>query len=261
MIGLKGSHIIYLALPAVIICFLLIIWELALQAFHVPKWLLPAPSEISRELFIERQMIAAHALVTLYEIIAGFAIAIIVGVVLALSIAYSRLIERSIYPFVIASQAIPIIAIAPLLLIWIGYGILPKIIVVGLVAFFPIVVNMVDGLKNIDDDMVSMIRTFGASKRQIFWKIQIPSSIPNLFSGIKIAAAVSVIGAVIGEWVGSSQGLGYLMTRSIPQFETERVFASIFILALMGIMLFFLVFLAERILLNNYYKSNQSSNN
>ena len=252
MIGLKGSHIIYLALPAVIICFLLIIWELALQAFHVPKWLLPAPSEISRELFIERQMIAAHALVTLYEIIAGFAIAIIVGVVLALSIAYSRFI---------ASQAIPIIAIAPLLLIWIGYGISPKIIVVGLVAFFPIVVNMVDGLKNIDDDMVSMIRTFGASKWQIFWKIQIPSSIPNLFSGIKIAAAVSVIGAVIGEWVGSSQGLGYLMTRSIPQFETERVFASIFILALMGIMLFFLVFLAERILLNNYYKSNQSSNN
>ncbi|MQF64621.1 ABC transporter permease [SAR202 cluster bacterium AC-409-J13_OGT_754m] len=235
-------------------------WEVALQAFHIPKWLLPAPSEILRELYVEREMIASHALVTLYEILAGFSIAIIVGVGLALSIAYSRLIERSLYPFVIASQTIPIIAIAPLLLIWIGYGISPKIIVVALVAFFPIVVNMVDGLKNLDDDMVSMIRTFGASKWQIFCKIQIPSSIPSLFSGIKIAAAVSVIGAVIGEWVGSSQGLGYLMTRSIPQFETERVFASIFILSLMGIMLFLLVFLAERILLRSYYKSNQSSN-
>jgi len=247
--------------PLVVICFLLMIWELALQLSQIPKWLLPAPSQILKELYVEREMISSHALVTLYEILAGFSIAIIGGVILALSIAYSRLVERSLYPFVIASQTVPIIAIAPLLLIWIGYGILPKIIVVALVAFFPIVVNMVDGLKNLDDDMVSMIRTFGASKWQIFCKIQIPSSLPSLFSGIKIAAAVSVIGAVIGEWVGSSQGLGYLMTRSIPQFETERVFASIFILSLMGIMLFLLVFLVERFLLSSYYKSAQSSKN
>ena len=214
---------------------------------NIASWLLPPPSTIFGELYSSRGLLWNHTLVTLAEVLLGFAVAFGSGIVLAVGIAFSRLIEKSLYPFVIASQTIPIIAIAPLLLIWVGYGITPKIIVVALLAFFPIVVNMVDGLKAVDLDMVNMMRTFGASRWQVFTKLQVPTSLPYLFSGIKIAGAVSVIGAVIGEWVGASQGLGYLMTRSIPQFQTDRVFAAIFILTFMGVALFMLIAIAERI--------------
>jgi len=191
-------------------------------------------------------MLLGHTWVTLEEVLLGFGLSLSGGVVLAVLIAYSRTLERSIYPLVIASQTIPIIAIAPLLLIWVGYGVGPKVIVVALIAFFPIVVNTVDGLKSADRDMINLMRTLGASRWQIFTKVQVPTSLPFLFSGVRVAIAVSVIGAVIGEWVGSSQGLGYLMIRSKPQFLTERVFAAIFILSVMGVGLFLIVGLVER---------------
>ncbi len=150
------------------------------------------------------------------------------------------------YPFVIASQTIPIIAIAPLLLVWIGYGIQPKIIVVALISFFPIVVNMVDGLRSVDADTVRMLRTLGASRWQVFRLLQVPTSLPYLFSGAKVAVAVAVIGAVIGEWVGASAGLGYLMVQSAPRFQTSMVFAAIIVLSVIGVTLFGLVSLLER---------------
>jgi len=234
-------------LSGLVIVALFGIWEATVRLVNVAFWLLPPPSAIFGELYFSRGLLWNHTLVTLAEVLLGFAVAFGSGVLLAVGIAFSRLIEKSLYPFVIASQTIPIIAIAPLLLIWVGYGITPKIIVVALIAFFPIVVNMVDGLKAVDLDMVNMMRTFGASRWQIFTKLQVPTSLPYLFSGIKIAGAVSVIGAVIGEWVGASQGLGYLMTRSIPQFQTDRVFAAIFILTFMGVALFTLITMAERI--------------
>ena len=159
----------------------------------------------------------------------------------------SRTLERALYPFVIASQMVPIIVIAPLLLIWVGYGLAPKVIVVALTAFFPIVVNMVDGLQSVDPDAVNLLRTMGASRWQIFVKVQVPASLPFLFSGTRVAMAVSVIGAIIGEWVGSSQGLGYLMIRSKPQFLTERVFAAIVVLSVMGVALFVLVGVVEKL--------------
>ena len=177
----------------------------------------------------------------------GFGLALAGGIILAAGIAFSQTVERAIYPFVVASQTIPVIVIAPLLLIWVGYGLAPKVIVVALIAFFPIVVNMVDGLKSVDVDEVNLMRTLGASRWQTFLKVQVPSSLPFLFSGIRIAIAVSVIGAVIGEWVGSSEGLGYLMIRSKPQFLTERVFAAMVVLSAMGVALFVAVGVFERL--------------
>ena len=234
-------------LPALaIIIGLLGIWEGLVRLFDVQRWLLPPPSAIAEELVSSRNLFLDHTWVTLEEIVVGFAIAALSGVVLATGIAFSRTVERSIYPFVIASQTIPIIAIAPLLLVWLGYGLTPKVFVVALIAFFPIVVNMVDGLKSADRDMVNLMRTLGANRWQIFTKLQIPTSLPFLFSGLKVAIAASVIGAVIGEWVGSSEGLGYLMIRSKPQFLTERVFGAIFILSAMGIVLFIAIGLVER---------------
>jgi ABC-type nitrate/sulfonate/bicarbonate transport system permease component len=159
------------------------------------------------------------------------------------------MMEKALYPIVIASQTVPIIVIAPMLLVWIGYGLAPKIIVVALISFFPVVVNTVDGMKSVDPDLLRLMKTMGASKLSFYLKIQLPTSMPYLFSGLRVAIAVSVIGAVIGEWVGSSQGLGYLMIRSKPQFQTELVFASIAILSTMGVVLFASIVILERLAL------------
>ena len=235
--------------PGAIILLTLAVWEGAVRLFEVERWLLPTPSAIGAELVESRGLLLRHTLTTLEEVLIGFTLALVVGMGAAMAIAYSRIVERAVYPYVIASQTVPIIAIAPLLLVWIGYGIWPKIIVVVLISFFPIVVNMVDGLKSVDPDMLNMMRSLGAGRRQIFTRVQVPSSLPFLFSGVRVAIPLSVIGAVIGEWVGASAGLGYLMTRSAPQFLTERVFASIFVLSVMGVALFALVVLVERLAL------------
>jgi len=178
---------------------------------------------------------------------------------LATGIAYSRILERSIYPIVIASQTVPIIAIAPLLLIWVGYGIAPKVIVVALICFYPIAVNTVDGLKSVDPDMVNMIKTLGASRWQVFTKLQMPTAMPYMFSGIKVGISVSVIAAVIGEWVGASAGLGYLITYSQPLFLTARVFAAIVVLSAMGISLFVLASVVERMMLSWHYTEKRAN--
>jgi ABC-type nitrate/sulfonate/bicarbonate transport system permease component len=198
-------------------------------------------------------------LITLEEIVLGFAAALSAGLVLASGIAYSRILERSVYPIVIASQTIPVIAIAPLLLIWVGYGIAPKVIVVALICFYPIAVNTVDGLKAVDPDMVNMIKTLGASRWQVFIKLQMPMAMPYMFSGIKVGISVSVIAAVIGEWVGASAGLGYLITYSQPLFLTSRVFAAIVVLSVMGISLFMLASLVERVMLPWYYTEKRAN--
>lgn len=240
-------------LPSLILIGLLGIWELGVRLLNLPIWQLPAPSLIGQELVNNWGLLWTHTIVTLQEVILGFLAAFVAGIILAISISYSKILERSIYPIIIASQTIPIIAIAPLLLIWIGYGIMPKIIVVALISFFPITVNTVDGLRSIDLDMVNIMRTLGASRWQIFTKLQIPNAMPYLFSGVKVGISISVIGAVIGEWVGASAGLGYLITYSQPLFLTARVFASIFILSVMGVGLFLLASLAERLMLPWHY--------
>ena len=230
-----------------IVAAILGIWEGYVRLFNVQRWLLPAPSVIAATLGDSAGLLSRHTWVTLEEIVVGFALALAGGVLLASAIALSRTVERAVYPFVIASQTIPIIVIAPMLLVWVGYGLAPKVIVVALISFFPIVVNTVDGLKSVDPDVVNLMRTLGAGRWQIFAKVQVPSSLPFLFSGTRVAVAVSVIGAVIGEWVGSSEGLGYLMIRSKPQFLTERVFAAMAILSAMGVALFVLVGAMERL--------------
>ncbi len=235
------------AAPMLLVLLALGAWELCVLLFEIRAWLLPAPSAIAVALVEDAGLLARHSWVTLEEVIVGFGAALFCGVSLGVGIALSRTVERSLYPFVIASQTIPIIVIAPLLLIWFGYGLTPKIIVVALIAFFPLAVNTVDGLKSVDQDTVNLMRTLGANRLQILVKAQLPSALPYLFSGARVAVAVSVIGAVIGEWVGSSEGLGYLMIRSKPQFLTERVFAAITLLSAMGVGLFLLVGVVERL--------------
>ena len=247
------------AAPVTILLGILVIWELGVQVWDIPKWQLPSPSAIGQELAASRSLLLEHTLVTLEEIVLGFIAALASGLVLATAIAYSRILERSVYPIVIASQTVPIIAIAPLLLIWVGYGIAPKVIVVALICFYPIAVNTVDGLKAVDPDMVNMMKTLGASRWQVFTKLQMPTAMPYMFSGIKVGISVSVIAAVIGEWVGASAGLGYLITYSQPLFLTDRVFAAIVVLSAMGISLFVLASVVERLMLPWYYTEKRAN--
>lgn len=230
----------------VIVAALLGLWEGYVRVFDVEQWLLPPPSVIATTLGERAGTLSAHTWVTLKEVLIGFSLALGAGVLLATAISLSRTLERAVYPLVIASPTIPWLVVAPILLIWFGHGLFPKVLVVALIAFFPIVVTMVDGLRSVDPDLVNLMRTMGANRWQLFFKVQMPSSLPFLFSGVKVAVAVSVIGAVVGEWVGSSEGLGYLMIRSKAQFLTDRVFASIVILAAMGIGLFVLISVIER---------------
>ena len=235
--------------PALVVAGVFAAWEGAVSVFEVPAWKLPAPLAIGAELVESRSLFLRHTWTTLQEVLVGFGVALGAGVTLAGLIAYSRTLERAVYPFVIASQTIPIIVIAPLLLIWVGYGLTPKVIVVALIAFFPIVVNTVDGLRSVDPDMVNMMRSMGASRWQLFAKVQAPTSLPFLFSGTKVAVTLSVIGAVVGEWVGANAGLGYLTRISVPLFLTERSFGAVAVLAVLGVGLFLTVAVLERIML------------
>lgn len=235
--------------PAILVLLVAaILWEFIIRITNTPIWILPAPSQIIRALLKERNLLLEHTMITLFEAFIGFILALIVAFVLAIIISNSNFFKRGFYPILVTSQTIPIIALAPLFIIWFGFGILPKVIVVALVAFFPIVVNFVDGLNTADKGLIDLLRTMNASKWQIFIKIKLPSSLPLLFSGLRIAATYSVMGAVIGEWMGSSKGLGYFMKITSHSFLTDQYFASIIVVVISSILFYsFLLFLESRI--------------
>ena len=235
--------------PALLVAVGLGVWETAVRVAETPRWLLPPPSAIARTLVEDRALLLDNARVTLVEVLLGFAVALVVGILLAAAIDSSAILSRAVYPLVIASQTVPIPALAPLLLIWLGYGLSPKVLVTALVAFFPIVVNTVDGLRATDGEVLALLRSMGAGRWTRFRLARLPSALPYVFSGARIAVAVSVIGAIIAELIASSAGLGYLLVRATAQFQTARVFAAVLLLSLIGVGLFALVALAERLLL------------
>ncbi len=231
---------------------LFILWEVLVRVLDVADWFLPPPSSIIRELFLSIDIISGHLLTTSIEVLLGLILSVIVAINFSLIIFFFKSVEKSVYPLLIATQTIPVITISPLLLVWFGPNIFSKIIIVAIISFFPIIVNFLDGLKSADSEMIMMAKQFGASKIQIFYKIQLPYSFPYLISGLKIASVSSVIGAVVGEWVGASGGLGWLIKTSSPQFMTERVFASIFVLSLLAVSLFSIFYLIERLVFKKY---------
>ena len=222
-------------------------WELLATLGHVENYLLPAPSEVASALWRDRDLLAPDAWVTAREVLLGFALALVVGVAIAVVLHLSPLLRRAVYPLVVASQAVPVVVIAPILVIWFGFGIAPKLIVIALICFFPVVVNTLDGLGSVDQSQVKMMRTLNASRGAVLRHLELPSSLPYLFSGAKVAVAVAVIGAVFGELVGSDAGLGHAIQVGTAQLLTARVFAAVFILSVMAIGLFALVSLLERL--------------
>ena len=249
------SRLGQLVAPLALVLGILVVWEGACRQFQIPPWLLPAPSQIVVAVGEAGPLLVPHVRQTLLETWLGLLLALIAGLALAVTIDVSPLLKRAIYPLLVISQTVPIIAVAPLLVIWLGYGILPKVLVVSLVCFFPIVVSTADGLRTADPDLIALVRTMGASRFQIFLKIRVPGALPAFFSGMKIAITYSVIGAIIGEWVGASQGLGVFMLRASNSFRTDWVFAAIAIVSLLSIVLFLVVTVAERLALPWYYSS------
>lgn len=243
------AHLRRWSLPLLLLALFFVIWEIAVLVSDTPAWMLPKPSAVWEAFRDNRGLLWRHTQVTLIEVLLGFGVALIAGVAIGVLIDTSAIVERALYPLIIASQTIPMVVLAPLLLIWFGYGLTPKIIVAALIAFFPITVSTVDGLRSADGEVMSMLRAFGASRWERFRMAKLPAALPAIFSGARIGIAVSVIAAVFGELVGASEGLGYLMQRDSSQFMTARVFAAIFILALMGVGLFGMIGLLEKLLL------------
>jgi putative hydroxymethylpyrimidine transport system permease protein len=232
--------------PLLLIALVLGGWEALARLGHVENYLLPAPSEVAQARVDDRSLLLSDAWVTSREVLVGFGLAIAVGVGIAIVLHLSPLLRRAFYPLVVASQAVPVVVIAPILVIWFGFGIAPKLIVIALICFFPIVVNTLDGLGSVEPAQVKMLRTVGASRTDVFRVLELPSALPYLFSGAKVAAAVAVIGAVFGELVGSDAGLGHAIQVGTAQLLTARVFAAVLILSLMAIALFALVSAVER---------------
>jgi ABC-type nitrate/sulfonate/bicarbonate transport system permease component len=239
-------------LPMLLLAALIGAWQLVaatgIQAdvLGVEDFLVPAPTEIATSLWENRSLLAENAWVTLREIVLGFAIAIVAGLGLAVVLHLSETLRRASYPLLIASQTIPIIAIAPILVIWLGFGIGPKLAIVALVCFFPITINTLDGLRAVDPDAIKLMRGLDASRWQTLRRLEAPAALPYAFSGARIAAVFTSIAAVFGEWTGSSSGLGHMILQDNAQLETARVFAAFLVLSAIALALFGLIALAER---------------
>jgi len=238
--------------PLAILCAIAVAWELAARldvlanALRIEPFLVPAPSEIAQSLWSDRGLLADNGWVTLKEVVAGFALSVAAGVGFAVLLHLSTTLRRAVYPLLVASQTVPIVVIAPILVVWLGFGIGPKLAIIALICFFPITVNTLDGLGSVDPDLVKMMRTLDASRWQTFRRIEAPSALPYFFSGAKIAVAVAVIGAVFGEWAGSSSGLGHLIQQASAQLQTARTFGAVVVLSGLAILLFALLAGVER---------------
>jgi NitT/TauT family transport system permease protein len=233
--------------PAITLVGVLLAWEAATRAFRIPRFIVPAPSAILAEGWEWRYRFLGHAWVTLYETLGGFALSMLVGVPLAVLIVYSPTLKSALYPLIVLAQSVPKIAIAPVLLLILGHGEIPKVIVAFLVAFFPVVVDTATGLAATPPELLDLSRSYRASAFKTFLKVRLPMAMPFVFAGAKVAITLSVIGAVVGEFVGSDQGLGYLILSATSYWKTELAFSSMILLSLMAIVLFGAVALVERL--------------
>lgn len=239
-------------LPVLGIAGILLGWQLLSVIFGIPRWLLPSPLDVLAAFWEWKVLLLPHISVTLYETLAGFGVAVVIGVPLAVAMMYSRVLQSILYPILAAVQSVPRTAIAPLLLVWLGAGELPKIIIVFLISFFPIVINTLTGMRQVEPELLDLTASLCATKGQTIWQVRFPNALPYAFSAFKMSITLSVIGAVIGEFVGADQGLGYMILIAASQLKTDLAFVCIGLLALMGMSLFGSVELIERLFLPWY---------
>ena len=225
---------------------MIVVWEVLCRVLDVPKWLLPAPSQIAMETWEIRAILPLHFGATLAAVIGGFVLAVVTGIPLAVLVVYSRFMRRVIFPFLLTLQSVPKVALAPLLLLWVGYGLHSNMIVAATVAFFPIVINTATGLESVDKELLELTRSLDASAARVFWRVRLPWALPYIFSSFKVAITLAVIGAVVAEFVGSDKGLGYLILTSSGAMKTSVMFGVLVLLSALGMASFYAVAWAEK---------------
>lgn len=243
--------------PLVAVILFILVWQISASVYGIDKWILPSPSDIGREAAADPVNLWEKTLSTLQLTLLGLVIGLTVGLVIAIALHFIPILKSAIYPLIILSQNIPTIALAPLLIVWFGFGLMPKLILITLVCFFPVAVATLDGLSRTDHVMLNYMRMIGASKGQIFRKLELPFALPSILSGVKIASTYSVMGAIIAEWMGSGTGIGQYMMMQKSSFRTDRIFVAIMIIVVLSLLLFTLVVLLEKWLIR--YKPDQEN--
>ncbi len=244
--------------PTIVIGIAILVWHLLATQTGLTRFILPSPIDVIDAGWETRDLLWEAIQITLLETIIGLTAALLLGVGLAAAIDLSPFLRRALYPILVASQTVQILAIAPLLIIWFGFGLLPKILVVVLICFFPMAVSTADGLRSSDPEQVNLLRSMGATNSQIWRMVRLPAALPSFFSGLRIAVTYSIVGATIGEWVGGSGGLGVYLLRSKNALATDQVFVAMLITTILSIGLFAIVYLVERLMLPWYYATQRN---
>lgn len=237
------------AYPLVFLALLLVAWFLVTAGGLVAPYILPSPVDTWKAFTDNAAYLWSHTVVTTVETVVGFVIAALVGVLVAVFMVYSPTLEKTFYPLILFAQVIPKIAIAPLFVVWLGFGASPKILVAVLMAFFPVVISGISGLRSVDPELLELTSTMGASPVKTFWKVRFPSALPELLSGLKVAATLAVTGAVVGEFVGANAGLGYVILQANGNIDTAMLFAALIIMSALGVLLFAIIQVAEMFLI------------
>ena len=235
--------------PVVFVVAVLLVWWLVTAMKWVKPFIIPSPGDTWAAFSNNAAYLAQHTWVTTYETLVGFVIAVIVGLFVAVIMVYSRGLEQTLYPVILFAQVIPKIAIAPLFIVWLGFGMEPKILVAVLMAFFPVVISGLAGLRSVDPEILQLTSTMGAGRWRTFTKVRLPAALPELLSGLKVAATLAVTGAVVGEFVGANEGLGYVILQANGNLDTAMLFAALIIMSLMGVLLFAIIQIAEKFLI------------
>jgi len=245
----QRERLLNILTPIGTIVVILLIWAVSVATFQVPEYLLPAPQDVLLRIIKDWSILMKHSWYTVLSVLTGFLASVLVGIPIAFAIVLSRIVERMTMPILVMSQTIPKVAIAPILVVWLGFGLLPKIAVVFMISFFPIIVSTVVGLKSVESDMVDLVRSMGANTARIMLTVRAPSALPQMFAGFKIAICLSVVGAIVGEFVGSDSGLGYLLLTSTGSLDGSLIWSALFILIAIGMILFTIISKVERLMI------------
>ncbi|MEY8507552.1 ABC transporter permease [Lachnospiraceae bacterium 42-17] len=244
---LKILNILKESIPGICsVCGVIVIWEVSVRFFEIPSYILPSPSDSIKALIQYWDYIKINLFTTLYEIGVGFGATVVISIPIATMISYSRIFEKTLYPFMVFLQLIPKVAIGPLFVVWFGFGMMPKILMVFLLSFFPLLMDTVAGLKSLNGRLYYMARTMSESEWKFYWKIKLPNALPSIFSGLKTSISMATVGAVVAEFLGSDSGLGYLLLRANGDINTRLLFAILIVLCLMGMIFFGIVEIIEK---------------
>ena len=239
------STISKIAFPAAALILLVLIWQLVCSVGNVPKYMLPSPADVIKAFGADGELMLSHARVTLTETFIGLFFGILIGFLMAVVMDRLSIVKKMLYPLIIVSQTIPTVAIAPLLVIWLGYQMLPKIVLIVLVVFFPIAISLLQGFSEVDKDTVNLMRSMGANRMQIFRYVKLPNSLGHFFSSLKISVSYAVVSAVVSEWIGGTEGLGCYMTRVRKSFASDKMFAVIILISVISLILIWLTELIQ----------------